>query len=99
MCITGATSVIMEEKNVSLISFSLGGLSDKQYRHLLHKMSQLDDRVIAMNTRLDEASSEILELLRGLRDESLTEDGQAALAQAETKVAALADIVPNPEAK
>lgn len=52
-----------------------------------------------MNTRLDEASSEILELLRGLRDESLTEDGQAALAQAETKVAALADIVPNPEAK
>ncbi len=61
-------------------------------------MSQLDDRMVAMNTRLDEATSEILALLEQLRDESLSETGRTALEQAETKVAGLADIVPGPTA-
>jgi hypothetical protein len=86
----------MEEKTTSLISISLGGFSDKQYRHLVKLMSQLDTRIEALNTRLDEATSEILALLGQLNDETLSAEGQAALAQAETKVAALADIVPGP---
>lgn len=87
----------MEEKHYHLISFVFGGLSRKQYKELIDKMSQLDDRLVAMNTRLDEATTEILDLLGRLREESLTDTGRAALEQAETKVAGLADIVPNPE--
>ena len=89
-----------------IVLFEIGGLATEQYKtitkkldQLITQMSQLDDRVIAMNTRLDEASSEILALLGQLRDETLTQAGQDALSQAETKVAALADIVPGPTQK
>lgn len=85
-----------EEKHIHLFTLSLGCASDKQHKELLNKMSQLDDRMTALSTRVDEASAEILALLETLRNESLTETGRAALENAEAKIAGLADIVPNP---
>ena len=94
------------QKDCKIVLFEVGGLANEQYSHITRqlaliqrKMSQLDDRLVAMDARINEATTEILALLEQLRNESLSDTGRAALEDAETKVNALADIVPNPEAK
>lgn len=69
--------------------------------HNLHaltnkNMSTILERFEGVNARLDEAASEILALIQELRDQGVTPEAEAVLAQIEAKAQALADIVPNP---
>ncbi len=59
-------------------------------------MATIEERFAAVNTRLDEASAEIIALIQSLRDLGVTPAAEAILVQIEGKAAALADIVPNP---
>ena len=85
-----------------VVSIHMTGLAGYQYqqiqnqlRKVIKLMSQLDDRMIAVQGRIDEAATEIVDLINKLRDENLTETGRAALDDIEAKANALADIVPN----
>ena len=63
-------------------------------------MSQVDERLSAVETAVNEAADEILAELSKLRSESLTEAGLATLGRLETKAEALRNIsppVPPPE--
>lgn len=59
-------------------------------------MANINERLTAIETRMTEASKEILELIETLKSEQLTPEGRAALDAIEVKATALADIVPNP---
>lgn len=59
-------------------------------------MATIEERFAAVNTRLDEASTEIIALIGQLRDQGVTPAAEAILQQIEAKANALADIVPNP---
>lgn len=87
-----------------IIIFEISGLANKQHKQILAKLDQLerhmsaiDDRMAAISARVDEAATEIVDLINSLRDETLSEEGRAKLDNIEAKVNALADIVPNPE--
>ena len=87
-----------------VVSVNIRGLDGYQYQQIIkslerlyHLMSQLDDRMIAVQGRIDEAATEIVDLINQLRNENLTDTGRAALDDIEAKANALADIVPNPE--
>lgn len=59
-------------------------------------MANINERLAGIETKLSEASTEILALIETLRSESLTPEGKAALDAIEAKATALADIVPTP---
>lgn len=86
-----------------VVSINMTGLAGYQYQQIQHQlrkvinlMSQLDDRMIAIQGRIDEAAQELIDLVTQLRNENLTDTGRAALDDIEAKANALADIVPNP---
>lgn len=56
-------------------------------------MADINERLTAIQTRLTEASEEILALIKKLQDEQLTDEGRKALDAIEAKANALADIV------
>ena len=58
-------------------------------------MATIEERFTAINTRLDEASTELLALIETLRNQGVTPAAEAVLVQIEAKANALADIVPN----
>lgn len=60
-------------------------------------MANINETLAGINTRLTEASTEILALIKQLGDERLTPEGRAALEAIEAKATALADIVANVE--
>lgn len=62
---------------------------------ILKHMANINETLQAINTRLDEATTELLALIGQLQGEQLTPEGRAALEQIKTKVDALADVVPN----
>lgn len=84
------------DKHHCQIVLHIDGLAEHQYNNILKRMSQLDERMEAISTRVDEAVTEITALLEQLRNETLSEAGRAALDNVEAKVNALADVVPNP---
>lgn len=63
-------------------------------RKLDNLMPNLEERFNAVSAKLDEASSEILEEIRKLREGELTPEQEAALANIEAKANALAEIAP-----
>lgn len=58
-------------------------------------MATINDRFTAINTKLTEASTEILAELEKLRGETLSDEARASLDAIEAKANAMADIVPN----
>ncbi len=64
------------------------------YRKVNKLMPNLQERFDAANARLDEASSEILAEIAKLKEGTLSSEQEAALANIETKIAALAEVSP-----
>lgn len=58
-------------------------------------MADINARLAGIETRLAEASTEILALIETLRGEQLSDAGRTALDAIEAKANALADIVPD----
>jgi len=61
-------------------------------------MSTLNDRLLGIETAVDEAGTEIVAELTKLREQLggvLTPEAEATIARLETKSKALADIIPN----
>lgn len=66
-----------------------------QIKHVLRRtMANINETLAGINTRLDEATTELLALIGTLTNEQLTPEGRAALDAIKTKVDALADVVP-----
>lgn len=62
----------------------------------IKNMATINERLAGIETKLSEASAEILALIETLKSEQLTPEGRAALDTIEARATALADIVPNP---
>lgn len=62
-------------------------------RRLNKLMANINERLQSIDTRLGEASTEILALIEKLQGESLSPEGRIALDSLESKANALADIV------
>lgn len=58
-------------------------------------MANINERLAGIETKLGEASTEILALIETLRNEQMSAAGLAALDAIEAKANALAEIVPN----
>lgn len=93
-----------------ILIFSADGLllaallirQEQTNRTIRNLMPDINARLAAIETRLDEASTEITAELAKLREQLgnvITPEAEATLARLETKSGALADIIPNtPEA-
>lgn len=77
-------------------------LSETKQRHkeIIMKLSEILDKAKDIDSKLTEASGEIVALIKKLQDQlsdvDVPDEAAATLESIATKAAALADIVPNP---
>lgn len=66
----------------------------KAVNSIQHKLMTLQERLTALETKLDEGTDEILAELALLREAGVTPEAEVILARIESKVSALADVSP-----
>lgn len=78
--------VVQIKKLLRQIKYELRGVNKT--------MGELDNRVAAVESKLNEASAEILRELEILRNETLSEEGRASFARVEAIATAMTNVSP-----
>lgn len=75
------------------VMLGMNNQTNNELRGISTIMGDINERLKGIETRINEASEEILALIKKLQDEQLTDEGRKALDAIEKKANALADIV------
>lgn len=75
------------------VMLGMNNQTNNELRGISTIMGDINERLQGIETRINEASEEILALIKKLQDEQLTDEGRKALEAIEKKANALADIV------